>query len=181
MYSPVLTRGHPPPGPRGRRLASTSSFLLSSRPINQSGRARPFADKERATTSSSVHRDCPSARPVSRRRRSYPWYRANAANAAPLHRTSSSPEPPPSSRLREARERSTTARKRTTHGESVTYRERKATPHRAYDSRFYALENSRVSIEFSHSLSLSLSLSLSRSLSRSLFLSLADAHTSGIR
>lgn len=45
VYSPVLTRGHPPPGPRGRRLASTSSFLLSSWPINQFGRARPFADK----------------------------------------------------------------------------------------------------------------------------------------
>lgn len=45
VYSPVLTGGHPPPGTRGRRLASTSSFLLSSRPINQSGRVRPFADK----------------------------------------------------------------------------------------------------------------------------------------
>lgn len=64
----ALTRGYPPPGPRGRRLASTSFSALFSSPINQSpcldgastmtsirtsrfGRDRPLLEHTRSDTS----------------------------------------------------------------------------------------------------------------------------------
>lgn len=115
VYSSVLTREHPPPGPRGRRLASTSSFLLSSRPINQSGRARPFADKNEPP-------------PPHRSTVIVPWLAPNLVEDAATLSTERMLRMPrrsiedlhPPSRLqvlatRDTRERSTTPRKRTTH------------------------------------------------------------------